>query len=273
MPYVLLFLICLAVSGSLIPFVIKDLFDIFQRNLGLTMVFNIIQAFAVSYLVVAPIYLLVYSAINMLSPSEKTRTAASKILLRKSWFLLAVMMSLIFFVAGCYIIDQNIGSRDLILRLNDDYHLYNNTIIPLGMVRCYGDRINPGMVAGSLVTCNVEGVNSDIQLKQGKITFIYQNSPQYALNISKEKISNFSFMTARDVNLTYISFFYEGLNNSNNMSVNLSSGTPYSFPTQVEQDEKNKIFISYFIALFVIILITVPSAILNIKNLYDAKDK
>ncbi len=167
---------------------------------------------------------------------------------KKKWFYICAGVMIFAFIFGIFGIDTAIGNRPLELNL-----FYKNNSIA-GKISCLGDS---GIVlTNERAICSLEDINlSNVSIE---IKLFYNNS---LINFT---LFEDQFIAPEDVK--YVGFRVIGLNNQNKQ-VELTAGYPYKFLTEGELKENREKFLAYILGLLAIIFITIPSAVVNFREL------
>jgi hypothetical protein len=222
-----------------IIYVIYSLAQILLRNFGNYHTQNLILFFILSaYLTMFLFFSLVF--VYSFFSSKK-----------RNWFWLSISLIIFAFIFGLFMIDYAIGNKDLRLNLIESGK-YNG-----GIIACTNSY---AFAEGSPVFCKLEKMPYDID--NYRIGFTYFTNGSFE-DISLENNTRFD----APYNVSYIRFDIIGTTKTGE-GFFMSSGLSYHFNNKEELLDTQKNMIRDFLALFAILFITIPIAVINFKNLW-----
>jgi len=232
--------------GSLWGMMIKDTLELLTKFFGKETM-GIIIAYTILAIMTSAIYLLIMKiASEMLSQEKKFNFC----------FHLTICAVVSFFCIGIISISLFTNIQDLSSILKDK----NNKDLPAGELKCY--QSSGGILEGGMVKCNVT-----------KPTLAQFNSTVTLI----DRYNNFTPIVGSDIiefeakgGTTYVYFEIEGATPEGN-HVSLHVGRNIEVVSQEELDDKKDRRLAYVVGLIVLILFSVPSAILNLRELYREK--
>ena len=214
--------------------------DIFERNIGISQTSHYIGTFFSLFI----LYLAICLAINMIfliinKPCNK-------------WILVTILGMLFLLHFGLDFIDSEIGNKDLQLPLIDDYN-YPKIV---GQFNCTNS--NRVLLINDTINCQYSPklFNDSVY-----VIFSYDDGK----NDSIIKMQDMSFQAPNDIR--HVHFRVEGYNQNGKLKI-YSYGVDYKFLNREEFRQNRKEFITYVLALFGIILFSIPSLAVNFQTLY-----
>jgi hypothetical protein len=174
---------------------------------------------------------------------------------KKFNFSLLITISLISFTifSGTFIIPQIEGTQPIRFNLNP---------YPIGVIECNGSE--PMMLVGDLISCQINITKkSNLTAQAVKIRFTYQN-----LSSSETVLSriNETFIAPSDLR----SLYFELLG-TNSPNTTISTSWRYHFKTLEEYNADMPIFLASYLSLILLAFATIPSIVLNFKELINKK--
>ena len=225
-------------------FLMGEFIDIFLRNLGKSLFSNLFGAFIISLMIALVIFTFL-------------RLFLSNYNQHKNWWLLLTIFFIFFGITfGVLAIDSSIGNKELSLNLLDN----EENIV--GTIKC-GGPLGP-MIIEYKIICETN-LNKKEQ-------FIYEREriiPNLILKGNSENatMSYFALENTTYLSLRVIEFYH------NETYIEFSTGSPYSFITLNEFKKNRERFIQTFLALIFVIFVTIPSAMINLRELWRSRLK
>lgn len=172
------------------------------------------------------------------------------------WFTVLVMVFL--FIGGIGLIDSFTGSQPLIFKLNIEGNT-SNRYAGNGTIECKS--ATGQTYAGSKLSCTI---TPPLQIESSAVNLTTNTG-----EIIDGNMSGLSFIAPSNI----ISVFFDirGRNESN-ASIHITTSSEYTFYTPEEAKERNKEFITYLLALLGAIFISIPTMMVNFKELTKKKE-
>jgi len=224
---------------------IKEFFELLKRNFGVWETGSILEIFVSAIGVTFLLIFLVWTLYRFRYDTSKPF---------KGWFIITLgIMGLIFFF-GIFSIDFMIGNK--IIQLN----LLDEDLIKKGTIKC-GDE-NQALFAGLQIDCEIKTYEEFDNLSLS-LSFYYSDNRTPKTILIREG----SFIAPS--NVRYIAFNVVGYKGQETQ--NLSVGHITHFLSASEFKENQERFLTFVLALLAIVFVTVPSAMVNLKNLWEDK--
>ena len=155
-------------------------------------------------------------------------------------------MSWIIF-SGIFIVSDVMGLTALELKLNPQ----NNG---LGNIKCNSsDHV---ILVGNPVSCEVE--NNNLKYNEINLTFTYNSGNQSSVILNSTQKT---FLAPKDLRYIYFDLIDE------EYSSNISTASIHNFRTYEEYKKGVPVFLAAYLSLILLVFVTVPSSVLNIKKL------
>lgn len=216
--------------------------NIFEKNFGKYAILNLFTFTIISLFVLFLIYLI----INRIYSFKKEKP--------NWWIWGSILCMLFFFCVGFFFIDSQFGNKDIRFNLNDDVAHKQ-----VGTINCTNHR------GALLVTDNVNcEISPKLTILNAAVDFDMENGGLVSKTMENEKQLSFLVIPG----ISKITFKLRGIDEKGDIRL-LSTAAPYEFLTEEKYQKNKENFILYLIALFGIVLFSVPSMVNNFKNISE----
>lgn len=214
-------------------------FMVFPYSVFESLSFNLpagsLQISLATFLISTAVFMFIYVCINFIISLVRPNLEWKKIFIIFS-------STIIVFLVGSVFILATFGSQV-------EWILSDSNHTSVATVKC-ADELNR-FLAGHKFTCTIENPQGfEIKELIGELTFTFNNGTDYRIDNFK-----YSFVAPNDV-------FHVGLQynviTTQNVSMRLSTGFHPRFYTEEEEKQREKDFLTYFLALLFLCLITIP---------------
>ncbi len=180
----------------------------------------------------------------------------------KKMTIITLCIIILIFFFGFFSINEVIGYNPIKLNLLENYNSLIGRGMGAGVVQCYGE--NEIYFVNQNITCTYENALNLVNLTINTIIIIEDNS-KLIYNGTLLSPLNISFKAPE--NVMYVYFNMTGFDYYGNQR-NLSVGYPARFLTKEEYEVNKRIFLGAMISLIIILFATIPSVILNLKQIW-----
>lgn len=185
-------------------------------------------------------------------------TISAKIIGKKNtWTGIAIAAIIGAILGGFIIIDYYYGAEPLLLHLRNSNNVVidNLTCTSTDKIAFYEDT---QLLSGEKIQCTSKSLNLTYPIK---LTFILENNSKIEVN---------SLYFEAPSNLKRIEFIGTCIENNNNTLC--STGHNYRFLNIIENENRKNNFLNALILLFTTSIFTIPSAVLNMRQLWRDKN-
>ena len=171
----------------------------------------------------------------------------------KKWFKITILTMLFLLVTGFLLIGVIVGNPKLHL------NLFENSTIKVGEISCKGT--SGSLMEGELIFCDI--IDLDIEFTQLNKTVIVTMGDRGRLT---RNFTDNHFYAEKG--MERIEFYIMGVDQEGKFR-NINVGWPFVPLTEDEFERNKEKYLAALIGLFVLIFITVPAGIVNLKKLWN----
>ncbi|MFH1248521.1 MAG: hypothetical protein V1660_00020 [archaeon] len=227
-------------------------FEVLKRNLGSlaanNLIMNLIGAFIFSIVI-----FILFSGLNLIFYKHFRKF--------KFLFIITIALMIGIFFLGYFSIDEIWGYKEIKLNLIDSYHPFFSP----GTIECKGEE---NSFIGENLSCifrNKSGIFIDYDFILLNLKLDNNSEINYQLRNGTDQ-----FRAPQDLKYIYFQLIKKN-DNLTDISQPYTVGYHYTFITSEDYEKNKQSFLTALFSLIILVLITIPTAIINFKKVWDAE--